>query len=504
VTVQAAALGRVNRRDARVGGGSDGFTLRSRGGRAWITAVAAVVFFATAECCRQLYVDTYFDLYAGRYVAQHGIPERNGLTALAHGKPWVDQQWLAQLIFFRMWQLGGYAAVTLLSVALVAAGAAVLGALMLRRGASPLAMCAWTLAAIAVSYGYATARAQSFGYLFVPLVLWLVLGDDERRPPRPRTWVSIPLLVVWANVHGSVLLGAGFVGLHAACQAWGALRRHDPRSLAAYLLLGAAAAVALVCTPYGFGVARYYASLIGNPELSRNVAEWAPVAPSNPDFWAFYGVVIAIVIAVAIGWRRGARPQPEVVIFAVITFGVAVMAFRNTPWFGFAGCLLAADMLAGRALARATAAIFRRMLAAVLAACAVVVAIGMALEPARQYEASIPRQAIDVSARIADGHPRVPVLADQFSAVGLLWLHPALLGRVAFDVRVEQYNQAQLVAIFDFMAASGPGWQRLLHGYDLVVVSRQRHPGLADAIFRLPGWRVVYADDLGVVLERNH
>jgi hypothetical protein len=304
-------------------------------------------------------------------------------------------------------------------------------------------------------------------------------------------------------VHGSVLLGAGFVALHAACRAWGALRRRDPRGLAAYLALGAAAAAALICTPYGFGVARYYASLIGNPELSRNVAEWAPVGPSNPDFWAFYGVAIAVAVAVAIGWRRGTRPQPEVAIFAVITLGVAVMAFRNTPWFGFAGCLLAADMLAGRPGALAPAAIFRRMLAAALAACAVVVAIGMALEPARQYEASIPRQAIDVTARIADGHPQVPVLADQFSAVGLLWLHPALLGRVAFDVRVEQYNQAQLAAIFDFMAARGPHWQQLLRGYDLVVVARQRHPRLAGTMTRLPGWRVVYADDRGVVLERD-
>jgi hypothetical protein len=307
------------------------------GGLAWLVAVAALAFFATAQYCRQLYVDTYFDLYAGRYVAEHGVPERNVVTVLAHGKPWIDQQWLGQLIYYRVWQLGGYAAVVMLSLALIAVGFAILGALMLHRGASPLGMCAWTLAALAVSFLYATARAQSFGYLFIPLLLWLLLADNGTGRPRLLTWLSIPLLAVWANVHGSVLLGAGFVGLHAAYRALGALRRRDYRALASYLLLGTCAALALICTPYGFGVMHYYGSLIGNPALSAAVTEWISPNPANADSWAFFAVVIAVAVAVIVGWRRGARPQPEVGIFAVVTLGAALLAFRTTPWFGFAG-----------------------------------------------------------------------------------------------------------------------------------------------------------------------
>jgi hypothetical protein len=449
-----------------------------------------------------LYVDTYFDLYAGRYVAQHGIPEHNVVTMLARGKPWIDQQWLGQLIFYRAWQLGGYAAVVMLSMAMIAVGFAVLGALMLRRGASPLQMCAWTLAAFAVSFGYATPRAQSFGYLFIPLLLWLVLADDGTGRPRLLTWLSIPLLVVWANVHGSVLLGAGFTGLHAACRAWAALRRRDYRGLASYLLLGACAALALMCTPYGIGVVRYYGSLIGNSELSAAGTEWTPPNPAHADSWAFFAVAVAVAVAVIVGWRRGARPQPEVAIFGVVTLGVALLAFRNTPWFGFAGCLLATDMLVARATPRAIAASFRRAIAAALAACAVFVGIGLARAPASQYQAWIPGRAVDVAAHIAERNPGLPVLSDQWSAVGLLWLHPDLFGRVAFDIRAEQYSQAQLASVFDFMFADSPQWQRLLRGYSLVVVSRRWHPRLAVAVTRMAGWRVVYSDISGVVVEQ--
>jgi hypothetical protein len=503
VTAQATAPDRVRRRAARAGSDGRQPAWTRNGGLTWLVAVGSLVFFGTAQYCQRLYVDTYFDLYAGRYVAEHGIPERNVVTALAHGRPWIDQQWLAQLVFYRVWQLGGYAGVTLLSVGLVSAGAAVLGALILRRGAPPLRMCAWTLAALAVSYGYATPRAQSFGYLFVPLVLWLVLADHDRSRPRPVTFLSLPVLVLWANMHGSALLGAGLVGLHAACRAWGALRHRDGPGIAGYGILGLGAAASVICTPYGVQIAHYYGSLIGNTELSAAGTEWTPPDPASADSWAFFTVVIAVAIAVAVGWRLGARPQPEVAIFAVVTLGVALMAFRNTPWFGFAGCLLAADMTRGRSAPIGLTAFFRRAIAVGIATCAVVVAISTARTPAGQYEAWIPRKAIDVAATIADRTPK-PLLTDQWSAVGLLWLHPAVFGRVAFDIRAEQYDSAQLTGLLDFMLAKGPHWQRILGGYDVIVVSRQWHPRLALEMSRMPGWRVVYSDSSGVVLERAH
>jgi hypothetical protein len=69
-------------------------------------------------------------------------------------------------------------------------------------------------------------------------------------------------------------------------------------------------------------------------------------------------------------------------------------------------------------------------------------------------------------------------------------------------VREEQFSQAELAALLDFMLARGPRWDRVLRGYDLVVVSSRWHPRLATAMTRLPGWRVVYAAGSGEVLER--
>jgi hypothetical protein len=228
----------------------------------------------------------------------------------------------------------------------------------------------------------------------------------------------------------------------------------------------------------------------------------APPNPAAPYSWAFFAVVITVAAAVVIGWRRGVRPDADLATLSLVTLGLALLAFRNTPWFGFAGCLLAAEMLPGRPGSRSPTATFRWMLAGALTAIAAVSAIGLAVEPISRYESWIPRRAVDVTAGIAAQHPGVPVLGDKFATVGLLWLHPALFGRVAFDARDEQFSRAQLAAIFAFAGAKGPSWQSLLRGYHLVVLSRQWDPAVARAMPRQAGWRIVYSDASGVVLER--
>ena len=51
--------------------------------------------------------DTWLAILGGREVAHHGLPSVDHLTVLGHGGRWVDQQWLAQLIFYGAYHAGG-------------------------------------------------------------------------------------------------------------------------------------------------------------------------------------------------------------------------------------------------------------------------------------------------------------------------------------------------------------------------------------------------------------
>ncbi len=112
-------------------------------------------------------------------------------------------------------------------------------------------------------------------------------------------------------------------------------------------------------------------------------------------------------------------------------------------------------------------------------------------------------RAIDTAAALAAHHPGARILADEWSSPAMLWLHPALFGRVGYDARLEQFSVGQLNAYATFLSARRPGWQRLLRGYDLVVVGRKQHGWLGTALTRLPGWRVAYSGRDGLVLERT-
>jgi len=473
-------------------------------GRAgWFLAAVSLVLAANIMSSRYLFSDTFYDLYAGRFIIKHGIPHTNVVTVAAHGAAWIDQQWLAQVTYYGAWSAGGYRLLAAVSAVLITSGFAVLAVVMLRRGIPPTRAFAWTLAAFLVSLGNTGIRAQSFAYPCLALTLWLVLEDDPGDGIRLRTWLVIPVLVVWANTHGSVLLGAALVALYATYRAAKAATRGTWRSAAAYGLLGVASALSVICTPYGAAVMQYYEHFAGNSQLGRYISEWAPPNPLSRFSWAFFAVLIVIAITVFIAWRRGARPDPVLAGIAALLLGLAFTAVRNQAWFGLGGALLAADATARSRAGKipTLSRTFSRGVAGLLAALAVASLITLAVTPDRQFYTQVPRRAVNVAANVAAKHPGMRILGDDYSSTAMLWLRPAVIGRVGFDARFELYGP-ELGAYSDFLFVRGRHWSRVIRGYDLVVASR-RHQALVSSLAVLPGWRVIFEDRNGIVVQRR-
>lgn len=473
--------------------------------RAWFVALLSLLLAGNLVTSRYLFWDVFYDLYAGRYILRHGLPHQNLITVASYHATWQDQQWLAHVLYYAIWAAGGYRLLAAASATLVTAGFGLLGLLMLRRGVPPTRAFAWTAAAFLVALGSVGIRAQSLAYPCFALILWLLVADDRGPRLRPWTWLAIPVLVFWANTHGSVLLGAGLAGLYAGYRAVKASARRDYGAVPAFLAFGAAAGAAVICTPYGTGVIQDYDRFIGNPELTRNIVEWATPSPLDPFSWAFFMLISAVAFAVALAWRRGVRPDPLLCGVALLLLAVAFTAVRNQQWFAFAGSLLAADTLArgnGGKVPELGGA-FRKVTTGVLVLLAVVSASVLALTSSQQFQSEIPRRAIDVAATLAAKNPAIRILGDPWSGTSMLWLHPATISRVGFDARMELYSGRELSAYFDFLFVRGHRWQRVTRGYGIIVASRVHDPGFADALARLPGWRVAYKDRNGLVLTRQ-
>jgi len=471
----------------------------------WLVALVALSLVVSLLYSRYLFADSYYDLYAGRYIVQHGIPHHNVVTVVAHGAPWIDQQWLAHVLYYGAWAAGGYPALALLAALVLVSGFTALALLLRSLGVPPTRMFGWTCAAIIVYLGNIVIRAQSFAYLCFALVLWLVVADSRVPRLRARTWLLVPVLVLWANTHGSVVIGAAVGGLYCGYRAVLMLRRGAGWPVVGYLALGAAAAASVVITPYGTAVIGYYQSVNRvAPALSHYVVEWQRPNPLYLVSIGFFAVLAAVVAAVAVAWRRGTRPDPVLATISMAMLVLALTAIRNQVFFAFAGSALAAGTLersrTGR-LPRLSGA-FTRATAAVLTVAALAGVGLIATEPGSKFESLVPVRAIDVAAAAAARDPAARILGDEWSSPPMLWLHPGLFGRVAYDARLEQFSVAQLAGYATFLSARRPGWQRLMRGYDLVVVNRKQHGWLATALTRLPGWRPVYSGRDGLVLER--
>ncbi len=285
------------------------------------------VFFLVAVPPILIVNDTWMTLAAGREVVEHGLPSTETLTILGLDRTWTNQQWGAQLIFYGAHALGGFplmAIVTCLAVTMALGFAA---ACARQLGADPRAVAILLFPTILAAPWAWTIRAQVLALPFFTGLLWL-LATQSRRPTR-LVYLAFPILVVWANVHGSVAIGALFVMTLGVIE----LVRSRGRSGLRSVLLVVLAPLAVLATPYGpVATARYYHLLLVDPPFGDDVTEWTRTDPDwNTMF--FYALVVASALIVARGWRRLSAFD-----FAVlgVTLVNAQLAIRGIVWFSLA------------------------------------------------------------------------------------------------------------------------------------------------------------------------
>ena len=410
-----------------------------------LTLLAAVV--TTSNIVQ---TDTWVALVSGREVALHGLPSVEHLTVLAQGRRWIDQQWLAQLVLYGFDRIGGVGLVVAVcaAAALLAFGVAAATAQM--RGASPMALALWVpLAFLAGPWGV-EARTQSLALPLFALVLWLIVRDPDVRS-RSSLWL-LAVLCLWANVHGSVTLGAAIVCAHGLQ----ALLRTGIRRLPAALFT--LAPLTVLASPYALALPGYYRTMLLDAPYGRQIVEWQRTTPGNaPVFFA------VAALAVFVLFRRRSKLVPAECVVLALTFVAALTAVRLTPWFALA-TLAFVSPLVGRKTS--VAAFARRGPTVVAALLLTAVCAGLAWAGSRDYDGPA-----TLSAMLQNESPTTRVYADLPLADWVLWTAPQLRGRVAYDGRPELMTRRQFAGAIRF-ARLTPGWSDAVRGYSLLVTNR--------------------------------
>jgi len=453
---------------------------------AWVLPLAAVGLVSFAGPILND-GDTFWHLAAGRWMIAHGqVPAVDPFSYTFAGQPWVAQEWLSEVLMAGAWQAAGWAGVMLLiGLAMGATTALMLG--WMRRWLAPLPAIAALVVGLACVAPSLLARPH---ILALPaMALWTVgLLDARARAKAPSFWL-LPVMILWANLHSSFIVGLGLaaaLGLEQALdfKAW------RWRTMGLWAVFGLASLGAALLTPHGVDGFAFPLRVMGMKTLP-NITEW-----QGPDFLKLQPLEIAVLAgAFAIFWR-GARLTAVRAALVLFLVHLTLQHVRQEVLLGVIAPLLIAEPL-GRAVGPPPAASARSarlpwpQLALGAGLFAAIVVLRLASPVTRVDGTTAPVSAL---AAVPAALAHQPVLNDYDFGGYLIFkgVRPYIDGRadmygddfVAEDSQIQLANQADLDGA---LAKHHIAWSIMAPGRPVVA-----------ALTRM-GWRQVYADRYAVV-----
>jgi hypothetical protein len=352
----------------------------------------------------------------------------------------------------------------------------------------------WIALPVLVAFwpGAAVMRPQSFAYLLFVAVLWLLL-EDLRLPSR-RVYLVLPLLALWANLHGSVIVGSALVFGYGLVEAVGSLwKQRTVRARSVVLLI--APWLGMLASPYVTSLPRYYHEIFSS-SFGSYVTEWAPTTLT---------LMHAPVYLLALGglWLLG-RTRGRTSTFEKLAFvGVSLLAFdavRNTVWLALLALVVLPRLLDELRAPAVEPKAMNRLLALAMLAGVAIATLGVALKPASWFTQQYPAAAESAAAAAAGAHGEV--FANERYADWLVFEHPDLAGRIAYDSRFELLTERQLRSVTEFRNLVA-GWRSTIRGYEILVLDRTDDHQPIRALLRGQEARVMTRRGPIVVLRRT-
>ncbi len=290
---------------------------------------------------------------AGRHLLHFDI-----YSYSAAGHRWRDHEWLAEVVMTFAYNAAGVAGLKLWKFACTAAALLFVADTEASTGAPPTIQFAVLFAAACGFLLQAQLRPQMFSFALLGALLALLARDNYRRGGA-RLWLAVPLMALWANLHGGFFIGIATLALYSAVAAVGDLAAGAGWWRGAKLsLLTVAAAAATLINPYGAGMWETVAHALRNPYTRNVVNDWQPLWwamlaqwHSAPSGVVLYLVVIAMVAALAV--VLAAAPRADDLPLVAVAAMMALAAFLSVRNMALAALAVSGPLARHLAMLRA-------------------------------------------------------------------------------------------------------------------------------------------------------
>ncbi len=449
--------------------------------------------------------DTYLHIAAGRWMLAHGVlPQQDPFSHTMAGAPWLAHEWLAELVLALIYGWSGWAGVALLTAVCFALALALLTRSLLVRCEpfSALILVGFS-GALILPHLLARPHALALPLLAAWCAALVRARDGGTAPPL----LVLPVMTLWANLHGSFIVGlalAAFLGAEAAFAApAGTARRASVIRWGAFLVLATGAAL---ITPHGIDGLLLPFRLSAMPALQQSFIEW--MSPNFQSFQPFEAWLLSLMfVAFAFGLRL---PVARLVLLLALIH-LALAHVRHVDLAALLAPVIVAAPLGPQiaerirssppsplggwfiALARPANAA-GRVLAAVL-----LLAMGTAslLRPLERPDGpETPAAALAAARRMGLSGPVFN--SEGFGGYLVFSGVPTFI-----DGRIEMYGDAFLRRYFAAESGDADALADLLERYHIAWTLL--HPGerAASILDHLPGWQRRYADGQAIIHVRT-
>jgi len=421
----------------------------------------------------------------GRLILAHGVPATDPYTFTAHGRPWVVESWLAEVLY-RVVELawGAHGLQVLHGLLCLALGA--LGWVLTRPARQLPGRIIAAAGLLAVGTGYWSSRPLLMALaLFAVLI---VMVENETGPP----WAVVPLMWLWVQVHGSWPFALAYLVLRlAGRRADGKPPGPVPRILG--FAVGGAALGAL--NPVGPRLVAYPLTVLTHHQAFSKIAEWQSPNFSDPVNVVFLAMVLlAVILLVA---RRGTI---EDALVLTLFSGAALAASRNVPVAALVVTPVLARGVAGLGTLDGTErGVGAGAVLVVLAALGFVMAAGALRHPAYDLSAYPVAEVTWMQ-----DHGLVPgrVAAPDYVGNYLEWRY-GTGAHVFVDDRVDIFPSA-VIGDYDVLLGGEQAWKSVLARYRFTAVLWPRNEPLASLVAEDPAWSVRVLDRHWLVAVPSH
>jgi hypothetical protein len=460
----------------------------------WLVAIAAYLLLMALAAQLLNDPDTYWHIAVGRLILdQQALPDSDPFSATMRGAHWIADEWLAQIAYALAYRLGGFAAVAALSAAAAAAAFGQLTRYLLQRW-QPVPTTIAVLVALVLTAPHIVARPHVLALpVLVTFIAALIRAVDTARPP---SWWLLPLMTLWANLHGSFVFGLAMTGLIAAEAIWLAPASSRARIARDWIAFGVLALVAACLNPYGPEMILATVRTLGLGQALSIINEWRP-----QDFTKLGPYEIIVLAGVGAALLCGVRLPPFRIVMLLGVLHLSLAQSRHADLVGLLAPLFVARPLAEQFAALAANGPTPRpagwpwlKLTAALVLAAGAIAGSIAVRGTITPPAAItPTSAL---AAVGGG----PVL-NSYEFGGYL----DFVGVPPFiDGRADLYGEAFMMRYHRALSLEDiPDFLRLLDDYRIETTLLAPATPAVGLLDRLPDWQRVYADGVAVVHARR-